>query len=92
VSKNGDADKWIALSIRKRGNPIMAALSRFHRRLLGELPYLPSTAIIPLQVAAVIEGCSTKHIRRNYKLEQISKWRKGVRKMYLRGAGEPVTA
>jgi hypothetical protein len=66
-------------------------LSRFHRRLLEEFPYLPPTAIIPLPVAAAVEGCSTKAIRRNYKLEQISEWRHGVRKKNLRGAGETVT-
>jgi hypothetical protein len=68
------------------------ALSRFHRALLEEFPYLPPTAIIPLPVAAAVEGCSTKAIRRNYELEQISEWRKGVRKKNLRAAGEAITA
>jgi hypothetical protein len=68
------------------------SLSRFHRKLLEEFPYLPPTAIVPLPVAAAVEGCSVKHVRRNYKLETISEWRKGVRKKDLRGAGETVTA
>jgi hypothetical protein len=68
------------------------ALSRFHRQLLEEFPYLPPTALIPLPVAAVIEGCSRKAIRRNYELEKITEHRKGVRKKHLRGAGEPATA
>jgi hypothetical protein len=68
------------------------ALSRFHRQLLEEFPYLPPNAIVPLPVAAAVEGVSKKNIRRNYKLEQISEWRWGVRKKNLRGAGEAVTA
>jgi hypothetical protein len=68
------------------------ALSRFHRAILEEVPYLPPTAIVPLPVAAAVEGVSRKSIRRNYPLEQISRTRWGVRKKYLRGAGETVTA
>jgi hypothetical protein len=68
------------------------ALSRFYRAILEEVPHLRPTAIIPLPVAAVVEGCSTKTIRRNYELERISECRLGVRKKNLRGAGEPVTA
>jgi hypothetical protein len=41
-------------------------LSPFHRKLLEEFPYLPPNAIIPLPVAAAVEGCSTKAIRRRY--------------------------
>jgi hypothetical protein len=67
------------------------ALSRFHRRLLEEFPFLPPTAIVPLPVAAAVEGVSAKTLRRNYKLERISDWRWGVRKKNLR-AGEAVAA
>jgi hypothetical protein len=66
------------------------ALSKFYRQILEEFPYLPSTAIIPIPVAAVIEGVSRHTIKRNYELEQISECRQGVRKRNLRGAGEPI--
>jgi hypothetical protein len=68
------------------------ALSRFHRRLLEEFPYLPPTAIVPLPVAAAVDGVSTKHVRRNYELEQISNHRWGVLKKNLRAGRETVTA
>ena len=69
------------------------ALSKFYRAILEELPHLPPSALIPIPVAAVIEGVSRKTIRRNYELEQISECRQGVRKKNLRGAAaETVTA
>jgi hypothetical protein len=68
------------------------ALSRFHQRLIEDFPHLPPTAIIPLPIAAVIEGVSRRTIRRRYELVQISNWRWGVRKKDLRGAGETVAA
>jgi hypothetical protein len=68
------------------------ALSKFYRAILEEVPHLPSSALIPIPVAAVIEGVSRKTIRRNYELEKISECRQGVRKKHLRGAGETVTA
>jgi hypothetical protein len=68
------------------------ALSRFYRAILEEVPHLPPTALIPIPVAALIEGVSRKTIRRNYELEKISEHRHGVRKKNLRGAGETVTA
>jgi hypothetical protein len=67
-------------------------LSPFHRNLLKEFPDLPLTAIIPLPVAAAVEGCSVKNIRRNYELEKISTYRQGVRKKNLRAAAETLTA
>jgi hypothetical protein len=66
------------------------SLSKFYRALLEEFPHLPPTAVIPIPVAAVIEGCSRRTIRRNYELEKISECRWGVRKKNLRGAGESV--
>ena len=65
------------------------ALSKFYRQLLEDFPYLPPTAVIPIPVAAAVEGCSRWTIRRNYRLEQIGIRRWGVRKKDLRGAGAP---
>ena len=52
-------------------------------RLLEIYASLPSTAVVPVPVAAAVKGVSDKTIRRNYELIPVSDGRVGVRKGQL---------
>jgi hypothetical protein len=51
---------------------------------LKRIPTLPDTAIVPVPVAAAHDDVSTRTVRRNYPLIQMSPNRQGVRVSYLR--------
>lgn len=51
--------------------------------LLQIFDYLPASAVVPVAVAAAIEGTSEKTVRRNHTLVQVSERRVGVRKRDL---------
>lgn len=52
--------------------------------ILRRIPSLPDSAVVPVPVAAKHDGVSTRTIRRNYPLIQLSPGRNGVSVGYLR--------
>ena len=51
--------------------------------LLRIFDLLPASSIVPVAVAAAVEGTSEKTVRRNHRLIQVSDRRVGVRKSDL---------
>jgi hypothetical protein len=58
-------------------------LSHQNRRLLALFDELPSSAVVPLKIAAAYKGVSEKTIRRIFPLIEVSPRRVGVRKVDL---------
>jgi hypothetical protein len=60
------------------------ALSPRYQEILARIPHLPSSAKVPVAVAAAHEGVSVKTILRRFPLVAITEHRKGVTVAYLR--------
>jgi hypothetical protein len=90
-----------ALSTPDRGNPMSPAkvsekrverLSPHYQQILKNIPLLPDIAVIPVPVAALIEGVSRRTIKRTYPRVKLSEHREGVLLGYLRRKREVVAA